>query len=151
MKKNLKQQLFSLCQQYIEQRISNALNAINTAKESANSDSKSSAGDKHETGRAMAQLEQEKSSIQLSETFELQKILQKIDPDKSSATIQNGSIVITNKGNFFISIPAGKLQFENKIYFAISMGSPFGLKIKNLSKNMQFDFNDQHYEIEDVF
>ena len=48
---NLKQQLYSLCLKQIEQKISNAQSAIDSATESANDDTKSSAGDKHETGR----------------------------------------------------------------------------------------------------
>ncbi|MCX6297033.1 MAG: 3-oxoacyl-ACP synthase [Bacteroidetes bacterium] len=148
---NIKQILYIHCQQFVEQRISNAQVAINTAKESANDDTKSSAGDKHETGRAMAQLEQEKSAIQLNEAYELQNILQKINPHSFSEIIQNGSVVLTNKGNFFISIPAGKIVIENKVYFAISIGSPIGLNLKKKSKKMQFDFNGQLYEIEDIF
>lgn len=147
MKTILKQQLYIFCQQFVEKRIANAREAINNATESANDDTKSSAGDKHETGRAMAHLEQEKGVNQLNEALGLQSILKKIDPEIVSKTIQVGSIVITDKGNFFICIPAGKLELNKQIYFAISIGSPIGIKMKNLSKNEQFDFNGQVYNI----
>lgn len=150
MKPTLKQQLYSLCQQFIDQRIANAREAIKNATESANDDTKSSAGDKHETGRAMAHLEQEKSANQLNEALELQAVLQKINPEITSSTIQVGSVVLTDKGNFFICIPAGKLELENKVYFAISIGSPIGMKIKNLSKNQTFEFNQSVYNIIEV-
>ena len=150
MKYNLKIQLATLCQQYIEQRISNAQYAINNAKESANDDTKSSAGDKHETGRAMAQLEQEKGAAQLHEAQELQETLKKIKLDLASSTIQVGSIIFTNKGNFFIAIPAGKLQIDDQLFYAISIASPIGMKLKGLSKNDRFDFNGQLTEIQNV-
>ena len=147
---SLKQQLYVLCQKFIEQRIANAQEAINNATESANDDTKSSAGDKHETGRAMAHLEQEKGVNQLNEALGLQSVLQKINPESISKTIQVGSIVVTDKGSFFICIPAGKLELKKQIYFAISIGSPIGMKIKNLSKKEQFEFNGQVYNILDV-
>src|SRR3989344_3123698 len=108
-KNNLKLQLYSLCLVQIEQRISNAQLAIDNAKESSNDDTKSSAGDKHETGRAMAQLEQEKSAHQLNEALDLKASIEKINLAIKSISAQVGSIVHTDKGNFFISVPVGKL------------------------------------------
>ena len=150
MKTNLKLQLYSLCQHFIDQRIANAREAIKNATDSANDDTKSSAGDKHETGRAMAHLEQEKGVNQLNEALELQSVLQKINPEIISKTIQVGSVVCTDKGNFYICIPAGKIQIDNQVYFAISIGSPIGMKIKNLSKNQTFEFNMSVYNIIEV-
>ena len=151
MKKDLKQQLYSLCLKNIEQRISNVQAVIDNAKESAIDETKGSSGDKHETGRAMAQLEQEKSSIQLNEVLEMKKAFERIDSTVSSQTIQVGSVVITDKGNFFISAPVGKLSFDDKVYFAISISSPIGVKIKNLSKNDSFEINGSVYKIVDAF
>lgn len=150
-KTNLKQQLYQLCLEQINQRISNAQQAINNAKESVNDDTKSSAGDKHETGRAMAQLEQEKSAHQLSEALDLKKLIEKINPETKTDSIQVGSIVKTNKANFFISVAVGKLETETEQYYAISIASPIGVKLKNLRKNDSFDMNGVVYKILEVF
>lgn len=147
MKTTLKQKLYSLCLQQIEQRILNAQTAINNAKESANDDTKSSAGDKHETGRAMAQLEQEKSANQLNEALALKQSLEKIALTLSSKSVQVGSIVMTDKSNFFVSIPVGKLEVDKDTYFAISISSPIGVKIKNLTLNDTFEMNGIVYKI----
>ncbi|MDB5240215.1 MAG: hypothetical protein JWP57_840, partial [Spirosoma sp.] len=48
----LKQALHARCRHYVQQRIDTARQAMEAAQESANSESKSSAGDKYETGRA---------------------------------------------------------------------------------------------------
>lgn len=147
---NLKHQLYSLCLKQIEQKISNAQSAIDSATESANDDTKSSAGDKHETGRSMAQLEQEKSRHQLKEALDLKKSIEKINLQIQSASAHVGSIVITDKGNFFILVPVGKLSIHEKSYYAISIASPIGIKLKNLIKNDSFDMNGIVYKILEV-
>ena len=150
MKKKLKEQLYLLCMDYVEKRISNLQGAILVAKESANDDSKSSAGDKHETGRAMAQLEQEKSGYQLKEAQELKNNLEKININTVSKSVQLGSIVITDKGNFFVSIPVGKLIVDSQTYYAISLSSPIGVKVKNLTKKDAFEMNNIVYKILEI-
>jgi len=146
----VKQQLFSLCLSYIEQRIETARQAIEIAQASANEETKSSAGDKYETGRAMMQLEIEKNSIQLSEAQKLKQALNQINPEKSSATVQLGSIVFTNHGNFYIAISAGQLKVDNEFYFAIAPTSPIGLKLSGLAENAAFTFNSRTYTIHKV-
>ena len=103
----MKKKLYELCLAFVDQRLGHIEQANATAKESANDETKSSAGDKHETGRAMAQLEQEKNAQQLNEALALREQLNKIDPLQRSSSIQPGSFVKTNLGNFYISISAG--------------------------------------------
>ena len=147
---NLKHELYLLCLKCIEQKISNAQSAIDSATESANDDTKSSAGDKHETGRAMAQLEQEKSRHQLKEALDLKTSIEKINLEIKSTSAHVGSIIITDKGNFFILVPVGKLLFDEKSYYAISIASPIGAKLTNLTKNDSFDMNGIVYKILEV-
>ena len=77
------------------------------------SDHKSSAGDKHETGRAMTQLEQEKLAGQLSQLEQQKETLSKI-AISSPKKIQFGSLVSTSNGTFFMSIGLGKIEVNNK-------------------------------------
>lgn len=146
--KNIKRQLYSACSEFVKQRIANAQHAVNTATESGNDETKSSAGDKHETGRAMAQLEQEKSGKQLLEALELKKMLEKIKPDKVSKTASPGSLVITNNGNFYISISMGKIIIGNTTYYAISPLTPIAALLMDNNKNDTFYFNSLFYKIE---
>jgi len=142
--------LHSLCQAYIEQRIDAAQKAIAIAQESANEETKSSAGDKYETGRAMAQLEIEKNSTQLAEAQKLKVALSQIKPDQTSYAVQAGSLVITNQGNFYISISAGQFTVDNVSYFSISPASPIGSKLMGLKEGAQFSFNTKTYLIRNV-
>jgi transcription elongation GreA/GreB family factor len=100
------------------------------AQQSANQETKSSSGDKYETGRAMAQLEIEKASGQLAEARKLLQVLERVHAGQASDTVRMGSIVFTSQGNYFIAIPAGKLVPEQvrdgADWFAISASSPLG-------------------------
>ena len=146
----IKSRLYLLCCEYADKCIANALEALNNATESANDETKSSAGDKHETGRAMAQLEQEKSVKQLSEAQDLKNVLQKIDPSLRSEKAGIGSVLITNKGNFYIAIAAGSLKVDDRLFYAISPSSPIALKFKGLSVNEKLEFNGQAYLITEI-
>src|SRR5690606_37486162 len=85
MKKNeLKQLLFDKCSEYIETRLSTIQSNIGEIQESLTSETKSSAGDKHETGRAMLQLEREKAGQQLAEIENVKNALAQINIKKLS-------------------------------------------------------------------
>lgn len=70
---NIKQELSNQCLEFVENRFQTIQNTINEIQESLLSETKSSAGDKHETGRAMLQLEREKSGNQLAEIQKIKK------------------------------------------------------------------------------
>ena len=70
-------------------------------QESLDSETKSSAGDKYETGRAMVQIELEKNQAQYNKFLKLKNELKQIDPIVIKSKIEYGSIVVTNNGNFF--------------------------------------------------
>lgn len=142
---SLKQQLHSRCLTYVEDRIKAAQEAIQIAQQSANEETKSSAGDKYETGRAMAQLEIEKNGVQLAEALRLKQTLEQILADPQTETARVGSLVITNQGNFYISISAGQFTIDNKVYFVISPASPIGQKLLGLHVEQGFLFNKKEF------
>ncbi len=148
--KEIKCRLYEKCHESVQQRIANAQLAVENATESGNDETKSSAGDKHETGRAMAQLEQEKSGKQLHEALELKKMLDRISIDQESKIVSPGSLVITNNGNFYISISIGKIIIEDIIYFAISPVTPIANLLMGKTKSHTFVFNTQSYKIENI-
>ena len=63
----LKHELILRCHQYADSRIATARQAMSEAQTAANEESKSSIGDKYETGRSMMQIEGEKAAHQLAE------------------------------------------------------------------------------------
>ncbi len=137
----LKRKLLANCREIIEQRIRIARNAMNEAQDAANTELKSSAGDKYETGRAMMLIESENHAIQLSEALQVKKVLEQIRVDKKLNQVQTGSLVVTTNGNFFVAIGVGKIMIDDNSIFAVSPSSPIGMKLKNLQKDEAIDFN----------
>ncbi len=146
-----KKAVYKVCLDFADERIRHAQSSLNAATESGNTEDKSSAGDKHETGRAMAQLEQEKAAKQLNEAQELKKNLLKINSELNSAIAQAGSIVVTDKNTFYISIAAGKMEVEGQAVFALSPVSPVGKKLLGISAGEQLEFNGQVYHVKEVY
>jgi transcription elongation GreA/GreB family factor len=145
----LKEGLYGLVKEFVQDRIDNIKRAMADAQESANEEQKSSAGDKYETGRAMAQLEKEKLGGQLAEATKLLKVVESIEKRDTEA-VQLGSVVITDKGSYYISISAGKISIEEKDFFAISTASPIGQLLVGRRAGEEVVFNKQHLKILEV-
>ncbi len=121
---DIKQQLKDKCQEFLNQRLKTIQNTIDDILNSLQSETKSSAGDKHETGRAMLQLEREKAGHQLSDIEKQNEILKKINPESKHQKVAFGSVVKTTNSNYFIAISAGEITVENLGYYAISSATP---------------------------
>ena len=147
----LKQNIYSHCLLILNQKIEELNSALATATESANNETKSSAGDKHETARAMMQLEQEKLSYQLKDLQEQKSELEKIDITKPSSQIAKGTLIQSDKGFLFLSIGLGKIVVDDKTVFAISPQSPLGLKLLGKKENDLVEMNGVKYTIEKLF
>ncbi|SOD97951.1 3-oxoacyl-ACP synthase [Spirosoma fluviale] len=143
--------LFALCQRYVQKRIDTARQAMEAAQEAANSESKSSAGDKYETGRAMAQLERDRHAQLLAEAVKIERELKQLVIEKSYEIVQPGSVAITNRGLFFISIGAGKMALDGVDYFAVSAASPIGTLLAGHRVGDTVTFNKMAYQIQEVF
>ncbi len=146
----LKSQLYRLCCEFVENRLRNVQDTVNEIQQSLTSETKSSAGDKHETGRAMLQLEREKAGQQLSEIEKLKEALSKINIEKSSKTIGLGSIVFTTQANYFISVSAGDFTIEHESFFAISAQTPIGQLLMGKKQGDEIVFRDISFTIIDA-
>jgi len=147
---SIKEELYKQCMTYIQDCIDTAQQAINDAIESSNDDTKSSAGDKYETGREMMQQEIDRNRKQLEEAKRQKLGLEQIDHHKPFDTVQNGNLVITNFGKFYIAISRGQIKVDGDIFFAISSVSPIGSKLMRQKIGYEFDFNGKAFRIEDI-
>lgn len=143
MRDNLKIKtlLYQECLVFVTNRLKTITNIIASNKKALNSETKSSAGDKHETGRAMLQLEMEKAGQQLAAINQMKAVLQRIDPIKESATAILGSLVVTDKATYFLAISAGKIIIDTKEYYAISIDTPIGQQILGKQVGRHIPFN----------
>jgi len=146
----LKYTLFQKCQAHVKQKIIVAQKNIEAAQNSANTETKSSAGDKYETGRAMMHLEKEKFTRQLAQALQLNEQLSNLNPHQTCDTVSFGALIHTSMGHFFISAGIGKLQHESTTYFAMSINSPISQAIKGFKKGQKAMFRGRDIEILDV-
>lgn len=123
---NLKEKLYKFCQTYVNGRTKRIYNSIQNIQESLSSETKSSAGDKHETSRAMLQLEREKLGQQLAEAEKMNEVLSKVSLKNDSKIIGLGSFVKSTKANYYLAISAGEFKLEKLSIFCISAMTPIG-------------------------
>ena len=131
---------------FVNKRLQTVEEILHSHQKSLQSETKSSAGDKHETGRAMSQ--------QLTGISEMNEILSKIDSSNSGKSNRKmahlGSVVYTAKANYFLSISAGQIVTENKVFYAISTSSPIGKLLLGKLENEEFLFDGKPIKIQKI-
>jgi hypothetical protein len=145
-----KEALFEQCEVFVNKRLYNIENVISSNQKALQSETKSSAGDKHETGRAMLQLEMEKAGQQLAGIVQMKEILAKMNISNTSKNACLGSLILTEKACYFLSISAGQLVVENKVYFAISVSSPIGKLLLGKQEKEVISFNGNPIVINEI-
>lgn len=143
----LRAKLIKACQTILDTRLLIVQKNINDIQNALLSETKSSAGDKHETGRAMLQLEREKAGQQLAEINKIKAVLMKMSVKKQTMAVSLGSIVYTTQLNYFVAISAGKIKIENKSFFAISTNTPIGQLLLSKTVGEKICFRDQSIQI----
>jgi len=124
---------------------------LDELKESGSNETKSTAGDKHETALAMLQIEQANKRTQMQELLKQKSVLNKINPSLSTIQVVTGSLVQTNKGYYFISVAMGKAVIDEQNVIALSSQSPLGKILLGLKKGDTASFNQTQFLIEDIF
>lgn len=147
MKKNVSLYLYNAL---IEKK-TGILKEIESVQASANSDTKSSAGDKYETATAMAQNEIMMLQQQLVQIDNQLFEFSKIDFDHHSEQIRIGSLVHTSIGTLFISVAYGKIIFDQKNIMCLSAVSPLGKELLGKHKGQAIKINGQNVVINEVF
>jgi len=120
---------------------------IASAMESRDLNSKSSAGDKHETSRAKIQLDIDNYSKQKGNIIKNLEVLNSININLKNNKVENGALVETNFGFFFIAIGLGKWTLKNEDFFVISLLSPIGKLMINKVASSTFIFRNSKYKI----
>lgn len=150
-KKILKQTLLAQCKNHLSHRRAGVQHILDTIATSLREETKSSAGDKHETGRAMLQLERENAGKQLAAIEDLESTFIRINAEVATGPIHLGSIVETTSATYFISIPVGKITVEEQIFYAIGIGSPIGQLLMGKTVGDVVSFRESDIIITDIY
>ena len=144
--KSTKSQIQANLRSILENTLEEARREYLLAKESRDSDTKSSAGDKFETGREMMQREMDKLSALVDNTLNSIAKLDRLADLPASVVITEGSLVETDQETYFISIGYGKLD---SIY-AISIESPLGDELKGKRVGDRIEMRGRNITIKSI-
>lgn len=148
--KELKGLVYHKILEELDRKIEVIRGAIASAKDSRNNDTKSSAGDKYETGREMMQIEIEKNEVLLNQTAKQRKELVRIVVSAEFTKVAFGSLVVTDKGTYLISIGIGKIQIDNQTCYAISLASPIGGLLKDKAVGDEVSFQGRTFKVKRI-
>jgi hypothetical protein len=138
-------------QQIIEQRIAAVKTLINDAQEAANSEEKSSAGDKYETARAMSQLEKEMHSKQLAQQLKELAMLHEVRTDIVYNSATTGACIACGEMMFFIAAGLGKQTIDGKLIIFLSPQAPLAKQLHDKKAGEHFVFNGREIVIETIY
>jgi transcription elongation GreA/GreB family factor len=148
--RNLKQQLFKHCADYISRNIDINSQAVDAAQSAVVGEDKNTAGDRYETERAMKQRETEMFGQRLIEAEKQRDLLKKIDITKKYNSVQPGALVSTSIGFFFIAISVDEITIDGEVYDIISPQSPLAVAMSGRVTGDSFMFRNKNVKIQDV-
>ncbi|MGB5436280.1 MAG: 3-oxoacyl-ACP synthase [Maribacter sp.] len=146
----IKQELYTFCKTFVGDRIKRIQSQIKEVHIALDSETKSSAGDKHETGRAQLQLEREKLGQQLVDAENMMQLLHTVDISSIKRTACLGSLVKTAGANYFLAISAGEYKAYPERYYCISLNTPIGIMLLGKSVGDTIRFNTNEMEILEI-
>tara|TARA_S200000501_G_scaffold367840_1_gene404739 strand:+ start:1085 stop:1546 length:462 start_codon:yes stop_codon:yes gene_type:complete len=138
----IKKTLFNHCKTHLEKKMKVLEQLKKNLQRDLTYETKSSAGDKFETARAMIQLENEKLSNQIHEIELNYQKLNAIKDFQTSKSISLGSIIFTDKANYYVAIAADFFEVNSKVFYCISSQSPIGKLLIGKKINESIMFND---------
>ena len=139
--------LLESCDTFLTQKKESLQKAMTGLKEDLENESKSSAGDKYETGREMINIEWNKLSTQLHQYDQLFVVLNRLQAHQPNGNIMLGSIVITKSANYFISVPVGEINAEEKKFYAIGAQAPVAKNLLGKQAGESFTRNGKEFKI----
>ncbi len=136
--------------QFLEKKGASIKADLTSLREDMGNETKSSAGDKFETGREMmqqslSQLESQKDllrrQLQLCSEISL----------KASSRVSSGSLVVTELHQFYIGLALGKLQLNGTDYYLLSEKAPIAQAMLGKTVGEKLRFRNQQLQIKAIY
>lgn len=128
----------------LDAQLAHAVEAMRELSSSLGSETKSSAGDKHETGRAMVQLEMEQAGQRVARCEAMKADLSRLNPQQSREVAGPGAVVVTDRAVLFIGPALGGFEVDGmgKAH-AVSPEAPMALALRGARSGETVDFRGQ--------
>ncbi|RYM33397.1 hypothetical protein ERX46_10680 [Brumimicrobium glaciale] len=146
----IKKEVIKAIEKELEERLAISTQTYNDALESRNNDTKSSAGDKYETSRAMMQQEMDNAEARIHQVKVFKNELNRLPVEEKSDIIISGSFVETDLGLYFIGLSLGKVEIQNQIVYAISTASPLGKMLLHKKVGDEINLNNTKQFIKSI-
>lgn len=143
----IKHQLHQACLADVERRIATVRNILAGIDAAREGETKSSVGDKYETGRAMLQREEAQANHQLLQALETQRELADMAPGRDDGRVKKGSLVVTTRATYYLAVGLGKVSLEDEVYYCVSPQSPVGRAMVNRTVGETITFNGSSQRI----
>ena len=144
-----KEEILNILRNKISEKILTFENLIAETRASSN-DTKSSMGDKYETGREMLQQEINNLQVQLNEVLKQRDFLKSLSV-KPSVKAEKGALVKMDKGLFYISVSLSNIDFDGNKIFCISTDSPLAKVLEGKSESESIILNTVTHKILNIF
>ena len=146
----IKKEVIKAIEKELEERLAISTQTYNDALESRNNDTKSSAGDKYETSRAMMQQEMDNAEVRIHQVKVFKNELKRLPIKEKTDIIISGSFVETDRGLYFLGLSLGKLEIQNQIVYAISTASPLGKMLLHKKVGDEINLNNTQQTIKSI-
>lgn len=138
-----KKRLLDACLALVRLRIEQISGSLEQAREASLQETKSSAGDKYETGREMMRIQSDMQALHLYEAQDLLQRFERIDVSRLQDSVRPGAVVQTDKGLYFVAQSLGPIVLDGTEYQTISLASPLGKVLKGATVGQSVLFRDQ--------
>ena len=142
----LKGKIIEHCTDIFQRKLLIINDELKHLSQAVEEDTKSSAGDKYETGREMANLEKEKLHVQALGFKNSLATLSNL-PQSTSAKIDMGCLIQTNKEWIYLSISLGQLAVEGEEVLVISPLAPLARLLMGKENGETVTFRSNNYKI----
>lgn len=124
--------------------------ALDFAKESRDNETKSTAGDKYETGRAMADIEVQKLEMQKAKHQQMLAELARVEIGVAAAQAGLGSLIKTDLNLYFLSIGLGRVVVDGQNVVAVSPASPIGQVLLGARAGQKLVFQEKEFTVLEI-
>lgn len=135
----------------LQERMDVAERAMREAQEAANREEKSSAGDKFETARAMAQSDKERNARQLEAARQQYMQLQTIVSDVIRDSMVPGAVARIGDAYYFLSVGLGSADVEGRKVWYLSAQAPLSNVLLHRKAGDTVVIQGKSCRIEEVF
>ncbi|WP_224490476.1 transcription elongation factor [Robertkochia flava] len=146
----IKKEVYQRCMDVLNGRIEKYRNEIALLKESAENEDHHKESEEDGTTEGGYGENYTQTMRYLDETLKLKEQLKHIDIFQNNDNVKMGSLVHTDRGTFFLSVPLGILEANGEKFTAISGKAPVAELLLHKKEGETITFNNNSFTIQKI-